>query len=150
LAAKKYERFEINVFGYGCAASGNYHDDNWLSVEISISCGGFHGKFPAMFFTGDLQSFHAQLVSLYQILTGTAKFETLEGQLKLEVPVMAWATSKFPARRLTGPASVTSSSSKLILTRPSFKLRCNRWQRQCQLSLFAPNTSFKADGFAAA
>ena len=84
MAAKKYERFEINVFGYGCAASGNYHDDNWLSVEISICCCGFHGKFPVTFFTGDLQSFHAQLASLYQILTGTAKFETLEGQLKLE------------------------------------------------------------------
>ncbi|MFK2877180.1 WapI family immunity protein [Rhodanobacter hydrolyticus] len=81
---KEHERLEINVFGYGCAASGNYHDVNWLSVETFICCGGFHGKFPATFFTGDLQSFHSQLASLYQILTGTAKFETLEGQLKLE------------------------------------------------------------------
>jgi hypothetical protein len=44
----------------------------------------FAGNFPATFLTGELESFHAQLNSLYQTLTGSARFETLEGQLELE------------------------------------------------------------------
>jgi len=74
---------EVTVFGYERAASGDYHDDNWLSVEVSVKCGAFQGKFLAAFLTGELESFHTQLISLYQTLVGTAKFETLEGQLEL-------------------------------------------------------------------
>jgi hypothetical protein len=82
--AEEYERVEITIFGYERAASGDYHDDNWLSVEVSVNCGAFHGKFPAAFLTRELESFHAQLTLLYQTLTGSARFETLEGQLELE------------------------------------------------------------------
>ena len=81
---KEHERLEIIVFGYERAASGDYHDDNWLSVEVSVNCGAFRGKFRAAFLTGELESFHAQLTSLYQTLKGNARFETLEGQLELE------------------------------------------------------------------
>lgn len=81
---KEYERLEITILGYERAASGDYHDDNWLSVEVSVCCGAFRGKFSAAFLTGELQSFHVQLASLYRTLTGSARFETLEGQLELE------------------------------------------------------------------
>ncbi|WP_458071774.1 WapI family immunity protein [Rhodanobacter sp. BL-MT-08] len=53
-------------------------------MEVSVQCGAFHGRFPAAFLTGELESFHAQLISLYQTLLGTAKFQTLEGQLELQ------------------------------------------------------------------
>ncbi|MDR3221605.1 MAG: hypothetical protein LBU46_06330 [Candidatus Accumulibacter sp.] len=82
---KEQERLTIPIFGYERAASGDYYDDNWLSVEVSVNCGAFHGKFPAAFLTGELESFHTQLALLRQTLNGSAKFETLEGQLKLEV-----------------------------------------------------------------
>jgi hypothetical protein len=80
---EKHERLEITVLGYERAASGCFHDDNWLSVEVAIRCGVFHGKFPAAFLTEELEAFHGQLVSLYQTLTGKAEFRTLEGQLDL-------------------------------------------------------------------
>ena len=81
---EEHERLEVTVFGYERAASGDYHDDNWLSVEVSVKCGAFHGKFPAAFLAGELESFHIQLISLHQTLVGTAKFETLESQLELQ------------------------------------------------------------------
>ena len=81
---EEHERLEIRTFGYERAASGDYHDDNWLSVEVSVYCGAFEGKFSAAFLTGELVSFHAQLTSLYQAHVGSARFETLEGQLELE------------------------------------------------------------------
>jgi len=82
----RHERLEVNVLRYERAASGNnYHDDNWLSVEVSVNCGAFHGKFPAAFLTGELESFYVQLARLYETLTGKARFQTLEGQLELEV-----------------------------------------------------------------
>lgn len=80
---KEHERLEITVLGYERAASGDYHDDNWLSIEVSVNCGAFRGKFSASFLTGELESFHAQLASLYQTLSGSVRFETLEGQLEL-------------------------------------------------------------------
>jgi hypothetical protein len=44
---EEHERLEINVLGYERAASGDYHDDNWLSVEVSVRCGAFRGQFPS-------------------------------------------------------------------------------------------------------
>jgi hypothetical protein len=80
---EKHERLEIAVLGYERSPTGCYHDDNWLSVEVAIRCGAFHGKFPAAFLTEELAAFHAQLASLYQALTGKAEFKTLEEQLDL-------------------------------------------------------------------
>jgi hypothetical protein len=81
---QEHGRLEITVFGYERAVSGDCHDDNWLSVEVSVSCGAFSGKFPAAFLTGELESFQTQLISLYQTITGSARLETMEEQLQLE------------------------------------------------------------------
>jgi hypothetical protein len=82
---QEHERLEINVLGYERAASGDYHDDNWLSAQVSVSCGAFRGMFPAAFLTAELESFRDQLAQLYEALSGSARFETLEGQLQLEI-----------------------------------------------------------------
>ena len=61
---EKYERLEIVVQGYERAATGEFSDNNWLSVVVSIHCGAFRGKFSAAFLTSELDSFHEQLSSL--------------------------------------------------------------------------------------
>lgn len=77
------ERVEIEVQGYERSPVGNYHDDNWLRVRISVSVGAFSGAYDAAFLTDELQSFRLQLENLYRSLGGTAKFTTLEEQLSL-------------------------------------------------------------------
>jgi len=78
------ERIEIDVISYERSPVGEYYDDNWLTVEIRVSVGGFSGKAKAAFLTGEFVDFLAQLRSLYQSLSGTAEFTTLEDQLRLK------------------------------------------------------------------
>ncbi len=77
------ERIEVDVQRYERAPSGNYYDDNWLTSQIRVSVGGFHGKVEATIQTAELDRFLTQLRPLYKTLRGTAEFSTLEGQLHL-------------------------------------------------------------------
>jgi hypothetical protein len=76
------EKLKIEIIGYEREATGEYYDDNWLSVKVSLSFGGFQGVFSAAFLTRDFHSFLPQLEQLYKSLKGTIKFETLEQQLE--------------------------------------------------------------------
>ena len=80
---EKHERLEIAVHGCERGATSDHHNDNWLSVEVSIRSGAFQGGFRAAFLTGELEAFHSQLVLLHQTLRGNAEFRTLEEQLTL-------------------------------------------------------------------
>ena len=79
------ERLEVEVFGYERQPVGKYWDDNWLSVEIRVHAGRFHGRTRAAFITGDLVSFASQLRPLYDSLSGSAEFKTMEEQLSLRL-----------------------------------------------------------------
>ncbi|HAO99567.1 MAG TPA: hypothetical protein DCQ83_05935 [Fibrobacteres bacterium] len=79
------ERIEVDVQSYEREATGEYYDDNWLTVEIRIQAGGFHGKMSASFITNELITFLSALRPLYQSLNGTARFDTLEEQLSLKL-----------------------------------------------------------------
>ena len=79
------ERIEVDVHGYERAPSGEYWDDNWLTVEIRVWVGGFRGKAAATIQTSELTAFAAELHSLFEKLEGVAKFTTLEGQLSLHL-----------------------------------------------------------------
>jgi hypothetical protein len=79
------ERLRIDVTGYERPCVGDYHDDNWLTVQISVSVGGFHGGTDASFLTGEFVSFLSQLRPLYETLRGTAEFATIEGQLRMRL-----------------------------------------------------------------
>lgn len=72
------------MLGYARPASGDYFDDNWVSVEVAVRCGSFKGRYSASFQLAELEAFHIQLSSLYEHLTGVAEFKTLESQLSLE------------------------------------------------------------------
>lgn len=77
------ERLQIEVLGYEREPVGEFYDDNWLSVRISVVVGGFRGQADAAFLTSDFESFLLQLRPLYESLGGTAEFRTIEGQLRL-------------------------------------------------------------------
>ena len=81
---EKHERLEISVAGYEREASGDYDDDNWLRVNVSVAAGAFSGSFDANFQAADLLGLCTGLSRLYETLSGSVKFETLEEQLTLE------------------------------------------------------------------
>ena len=83
---EKQERLAVVVFGYERSAlSGDSFDDNWLRVEVRIAAGAFTGKFQATFLTSDLAEFHSQGEALLESLSGSAGFETMEGQLAFKI-----------------------------------------------------------------
>jgi hypothetical protein len=79
------ERIEVDVHGYERAPTGDYWDDNWLTVEILVRAGGFHGKTAATIITRELTKFLSELRPLYETLKGLAEFATMEGQLGLRL-----------------------------------------------------------------
>ncbi|MGI8603294.1 MAG: WapI family immunity protein [Verrucomicrobiales bacterium] len=81
----KHERIEIDVLRYERAPVGEYHDDNWLTVQVRVSVGGFRGTVDGAFLTEEFVAFLGQLRPLYESLSGAAEFATLEGQLHLRL-----------------------------------------------------------------
>lgn len=81
----KHERIEVEVLRYERSPVGEYHDDNWLTVQVRVSVGGFRGTVDAAFITEEFVAFLTQLRPLYQSLSGTAEFATLERQLHLRL-----------------------------------------------------------------
>lgn len=77
------ERIEVDVLRYERPPVGEYHDDNWLIVEIRVRAGGFRGKAGAAIVTDELVRFASQLRPLFETLSGSAEFLTMEGQLSL-------------------------------------------------------------------
>jgi hypothetical protein len=85
LGGSEHERVEVTVSGYERQPSGDYHDDNWLTVEVSLAVGGFRGRFQASFLTAELTEFRDQLAALNTSLKGEAKLVTMETQLLLSL-----------------------------------------------------------------
>jgi len=79
------ERLQIEVVGYERQPVGEYYDDNWLNMKISVSVGGFRGEADATFLTAEFVSFLSQLRPLYESLRGGAEFRTMEEQLRLRL-----------------------------------------------------------------
>lgn len=82
---KQHERLTIAVHGYERPAVGEFYDDNWLRVVVSIHCGAFRGEFDAAFLTSEIDAFRQQASVLYESLKGRAEFQTLEEQLSLSL-----------------------------------------------------------------
>lgn len=79
------EKVQIEVQGYQHQPTGEYYDNNWLSVQISILAGSFRGKIDASFLTVDFASFLPQLRLLHKTLQGCVEFMTMEEQLYLKL-----------------------------------------------------------------
>lgn len=81
----QHERIEIEVLRYERQPVGEYHDDNWLTVQVRVRVDGFRGTVDGAFITEELVAFLGQLRPLYQSLSGMAEFTTMEGQLHLRL-----------------------------------------------------------------
>jgi hypothetical protein len=79
------ERIEVDVLRYERPPIGKYHDDNWLTAEIRVCAGGFHGNAGAAIVTDELVRFASQLRPLFETLSGSAEFSTMEGQLRFRL-----------------------------------------------------------------
>jgi hypothetical protein len=79
------DRITVDVLRYERAVTGQREDDNWLVVQIEVRAGGFRGKANATIMTDELARFVSQLRPLYETLSGTAEFTTLEEQLHLHL-----------------------------------------------------------------
>jgi hypothetical protein len=80
----EHEKIEVELVGYEREPTGEYHDDNWVRGNVSISVSGFRGNYGAAFLTVDFSQFLDELQNLYMSLKGTAEFNTLERQLYIK------------------------------------------------------------------
>ncbi|WP_436642783.1 WapI family immunity protein [Paracidovorax avenae] len=71
----RYERLPV----------GDYHDDNWLFVEVQVNAGALTGGFQAAFLTEEPASFLEELRIRHSTLRGKANFTTMEEKLSLEL-----------------------------------------------------------------
>ena len=80
----KHERVAIEVRSYERAATGQFDDDNWLTVSIAVAAGAFRGRVDAAFQVAELVAFRNDLAALYKTLKGRAALRTMEEQLSLD------------------------------------------------------------------
>lgn len=81
LGGQEAEFVEIRVRSR--TAADDLHDGNWLRCEVELAVGGFEARFPADLRTDALQRWHGEVAALYESLAGEARFESMEGQLRL-------------------------------------------------------------------
>jgi len=60
-------------------------DRNWIKTKVTIKGGAFGGQYVADFMTTDFELLKRDFKKLDKDFNGTAKFEPLEGQLKLNI-----------------------------------------------------------------
>jgi len=60
-------------------------DKNWIKTKIEIKAGVFTGTYRGEFMTHDFVAFKKELKNLYINLDSSAKFEGLEGYLKIDI-----------------------------------------------------------------
>ena len=78
------EVLEISVLDYEREPfPGQYQDNNWLKVDLSISVGNFTGFEKVALLTDELNSLLSALRKLQETLVGKVDFSTVEGQLSL-------------------------------------------------------------------
>ena len=84
LGGAERERVAVTVASYERREpAGEYWDDNWVAVEVVVLVGRFRAKYSASFMTAELLAFRDKLRNLYESLSGTVQFTTLEEQLSL-------------------------------------------------------------------
>ena len=75
----------VSVGERGEGAPDDYWDGNWVRAKIDLRAGGFRGSFGASLRAEELRAFRDAVAGLRSDLEGTARFETMEGQLAIEL-----------------------------------------------------------------
>jgi hypothetical protein len=79
------DTISVNVTGYERSPVGEWYDDNWLRTEIRVKAGSFSGTIYGAMLTLDFLRFATQLRLVFETLSGSAEFATLEEQLSLRL-----------------------------------------------------------------
>ncbi|RYX81674.1 hypothetical protein EON83_23040 [bacterium] len=79
----KGDYLTIHVLDTPKSAGARY--DDWVDVGVEIKAGGFIARYKAQFFVNEILILQADLERLYNNLSGSLKFQTLEGQLEFEI-----------------------------------------------------------------
>jgi hypothetical protein len=85
ISQSEHEYITVDVLGYERSPVGELYDDNWLRIQIRVSVGGFRGNMSASILTTDLIGFAVGLRSIFEKLSGSAEFSTIEKQLSLRL-----------------------------------------------------------------
>ena len=82
----EHERIEVDVLGYERRAVCEYHDDNWLKVQIRVGVGGLpRYRRCRRFSQTNWRPFSASCVRSSRAFGARRGFTTLEGQLHLRL-----------------------------------------------------------------
>lgn len=76
---------KINLLGLSHPNAELDWDKNWVKGFVEVKAGAFSGGFDADFMTTDFANFRSELEELYNKLTGTATFSTLEDQVNIKI-----------------------------------------------------------------
>jgi hypothetical protein len=85
IGGKEHERVEVALIGRECPESFDLYDGNWLEARVSVAVGAFRGEFSCTLRAQDFAELLPQLRRLHADLLGSARFSTMEGQLKFEI-----------------------------------------------------------------
>lgn len=79
------EHVQINLLSRSHPECDDYWDGNWIASEVELRTGAYRASFRSDFRSEDFTSFHQSVCQLSETLRGFAKFDTMEGQLALEL-----------------------------------------------------------------
>jgi hypothetical protein len=80
-------RVDVHVRGRMHPQASDYWDGNWLVSDIVVEVGAFHGRIAAALRVDELQRFRQGLEVLYRTVKGTARLESMEDWINLQVKV---------------------------------------------------------------
>jgi hypothetical protein len=80
-------RLSISILGYSHPQSEDYWDGNWIRVSVSVEVTPFSGDVSGDLRLEELQDLAVRLQDMYDNLSGTVVFTTMEDWLKLEIQI---------------------------------------------------------------
>jgi hypothetical protein len=75
---------KVTPLKYAYPSSTDTYDRNWIEVAIKLRAGAFSGEYKAYFQTLDFEKLKGQMQQLYNDLSGSYEFRTLEDQLYMK------------------------------------------------------------------
>ena len=77
--------FRLEPLAYERTASGNYYDDNWLKIKISVKGGSFSGQYEVSMLTDEFEYLQKGFLILDKNLKGVLEFTDMESSVTLKI-----------------------------------------------------------------
>ncbi|MES2222942.1 MAG: hypothetical protein V4587_18475 [Acidobacteriota bacterium] len=78
-------RISLEILGYENPMAKDISDLNWLRVKLDVVAGPFQGSVRVAVTTYELADFQQRLTGAVESVAGGVKFETLEGDLRVNI-----------------------------------------------------------------